>query len=178
MTLQNLATSWALLVMVLLHVGLTVLHPPQDVFVGGRDEILLKRGPARFKGVTVFRFCGSFTFSRNCSAAQTGSTLGPREVRGVLLPRSCSFSSLQPARIRVSRDVQVHHDVGGQPDPPFATDLGDNSLHDITSPVEHPHLAACSVMAKDVKRMETRTKKRLERGKRRRRKSNTLNDCE
>ena len=67
---------------------------------------------------------------------------------------------LEPARIRVPlRDVQVsHHDVGGHPGPAFATNLGDSTLHGITSPAEHPHLAACcSVMAKDVKRTATRT---------------------
>ena len=47
---------------------------------------------------------------------------------------------LQPARIRVLlRDVQVsHHDVGGHPGPAIATNLGDSTLHGITSPAEHP----------------------------------------
>ena len=77
-----------------------------------------------------------------------------------LLQRGTNLlQSLQPARIRVPlRDVQVsHHDVGGHPGPAFATDLGDSTLHDMTSPAERTHLAACcSVMAKDVQWTATR----------------------
>ena len=76
------------------------------------------------------------------------------------------------------RDVQIsHHDVGGHPGPAFATDLGDSTLHGITSPAEHPHLAACCSV---TSRERPHEQKRLERGsgKRRRRSSNILNDCD
>ena len=59
------------------------------------------------------------------------------------LQRGTNLLQSPPARIRVPlRDVLVsHHDVGGHPGPTFATDLGDNTLHGITSPVKHPHRA-------------------------------------
>ena len=58
---------------------------------------------------------------------------------------------------------------------------GDSTLHGITSPAKHPHLAACcSVMAKDVKRTATRTETAGE-GQwqtEAAQQQHTLNDCE